>query len=644
MESTPQSARKVRMSPTASEDRAREVTSPVEGYCTPMINRKVNNNGKSSHVRSPTNKERMSISELVDTGLNTLDNNDAEDDVNNRQRKISPTAKKPSSSSFASRSAAAPPMPRVRKSKAEHNNGTMERPPTGSKMSPLQQYILEQAKLSGYRFGGPGGGPEGGRDSLVESEAGSDHSGFVLNKHDESDFADDEDDFDEMSKASSLDGDSCSDDRYLSEEPAYNNLDPAWLRSVAATRPSQPPVPAPRQSLQRRPSSPQQHQQQHPSDDVDAFSEEFDIRMRFGGGGGRAATSSMPRPASHQPTSSLQHHHHYHNHHPHQQQHHHHHHHQQQQRHQHSQQHQQHQQNPNFPVPYEVLHPSLQRNTHSYIDPGTTSSTLKGTKAGGAGVGSMLSVSASLHSAISCESDIEKYAQDNLNVQKRGIFRKKMTVKDILSHTKESIRKPLTCLADKASKKEALEVFRLVQIYMGDRRARQGMTINSVAMDIAGRGFTNANLRDELFVQLCKQTTENLSRESLRRGWELMAICLSFFPPSPTFAPALVAYIFRHRDPSLDYPDVGKWPIHVQISHYAGICAKRLERIGEGGRLSPKRPTVEDIDQSRLQIFRPSMFGGTLQEAMDIQRDRYPQRRLPWILTTLADQVRIRLD
>lgn len=67
-------------------------------------------------------------------------------------------------------------------------------------------------------------------------------------------------------------------------------------------------------------------------------------------------------------------------------------------------------------------------------------------------------------------------------------------------------------------------------------------------------------LRDELFVQLCKQTTENANntRESLRRGWELLAICLAFFPPSPSFAPALQSYIQRHRDPGLNYPDVGR--------------------------------------------------------------------------------------
>lgn len=77
----------------------------------------------------------------------------------------------------------------------------------------------------------------------------------------------------------------------------------------------------------------------------------------------------------------------------------------------------------------------------------------------------------------------------------------------------------------------------------------------------------------------------------------------------------------------------------LQISHYAGICNKRLERIGIGGRLGPKKPTLEDIDQSRLQIFRPSMFGGTLQETLNIQKDKFPSRRLPWILTTLTEQI-----
>ena len=61
--------------------------------------------------------------------------------------------------------------------------------------------------------------------------------------------------------------------------------------------------------------------------------------------------------------------------------------------------------------------------------------------------------------------------------------------------------------------------------------------------------------------------------------------------------------------------------------------------MGLGGRLSPRKPSLEDIDQSRLQIFRPSMWGGTLQETLNIQKEKFPARRLPWILTTLTDQI-----
>lgn len=47
---------------------------------------------------------------------------------------------------------------------------------------------------------------------------------------------------------------------------------------------------------------------------------------------------------------------------------------------------------------------------------------------------------------------------------------------------------------DKAHKKAATDLFRLVQIYMGDRKARPGMTLNSVAQDILHAAFSNEKL------------------------------------------------------------------------------------------------------------------------------------------------------
>lgn len=58
----------------------------------------------------------------------------------------------------------------------------------------------------------------------------------------------------------------------------------------------------------------------------------------------------------------------------------------------------------------------------------------------------------------------------------------------------------------------------------------------------------------------------------------------------------------RHRDPTfaVAFPEVGKWPIHVQVSHYATVACRRLDRIGSNGKKQAKKPTDDEIDQSRV--------------------------------------------
>ena len=65
--------------------------------------------------------------------------------------------------------------------------------------------------------------------------------------------------------------------------------------------------------------------------------------------------------------------------------------------------------------------------------------------------------------------------------------------------------KPLTFVNEKQQKKEAVAAFKLVQIYMSDRKAKVGMTINGVAQEIVEAGYGNVCLRDEIYIQLCKQ-------------------------------------------------------------------------------------------------------------------------------------------
>lgn len=124
----------------------------------------------------------------------------------------------------------------------------------------------------------------------------------------------------------------------------------------------------------------------------------------------------------------------------------------------------------------------------------------------------------------------------------------------------------------------------------------------------------------------------------------------------------------RHRDPTFatTFPEVGKWPIHVQISHYATVACRRLERIGSSGKKQAKKPTEDEVEHSRVrsntkcnsmisticdvflffsskeQIIRKSMFGNTLDEVMELQKDRFPYRKLPWIQVVLSQQVCVR--
>lgn len=57
-----------------------------------------------------------------------------------------------------------------------------------------------------------------------------------------------------------------------------------------------------------------------------------------------------------------------------------------------------------------------------------------------------------------------------------------------------------------------------------------------------------SGIRDEIYIQLCRQTTNTPREEALEKGLELLAICLQFFPPSNKFHSYLQGYIESHLD------------------------------------------------------------------------------------------------
>ncbi|KAM9759419.1 rho GTPase-activating protein 39 isoform 2-T2 [Menidia menidia] len=257
---------------------------------------------------------------------------------------------------------------------------------------------------------------------------------------------------------------------------------------------------------------------------------------------------------------------------------------------------------------------------------------------------------------------MEDWASKHLNMHTQGLFRRRVSIANMLSWNRGSIKKPMLVTSNRAVRKEACEMFKLVQAYMGDRPSR--LDRRHSALLIVTKCWDMPGLRDELYVQLVRQTTGNASPRSLAAGWELMAVSLAFFAPSPKFRCYLEGYIQRHTEPTSD-KKLTQFILEQQelklkknsksrkkrkqnteeeeglpISTYAKFCHRKLLKVAiTGGKKGLRKPTLEEIDHSRRAIITPSLFGSSLEEVMERQSELFPDRKLPWVQVQLSQYV-----
>ncbi|GAV64881.1 Kinesin domain-containing protein/FERM_M domain-containing protein/MyTH4 domain-containing protein/FERM_N domain-containing protein [Cephalotus follicularis] len=139
---------------------------------------------------------------------------------------------------------------------------------------------------------------------------------------------------------------------------------------------------------------------------------------------------------------------------------------------------------------------------------------------------------------------------------KRGFFskkpvgsqvREKFTFEDMLCFQKDPIPTSLLKInSDLVSR--AIKLFQIILKYMGvDSSDRVTPPSLDERIELVGKLYKQtlkrAELRDELFAQISKQTRNNPDRQFLIKAWELMYLCVSSMPPSKDIGAFLSEYV-----------------------------------------------------------------------------------------------------
>lgn len=162
---------------------------------------------------------------------------------------------------------------------------------------------------------------------------------------------------------------------------------------------------------------------------------------------------------------------------------------------------------------------------------------------------------------------------------KTVILQKRKLKEGMLNWSNQLIPKSLTELPSAEESKMAIQIHKSLLGYMGDKVMSFPATL---AESILTTGHENIKLRDEIYLQIMKQLTKNPTADSIAKGWQVMCMCVSCFPPSSEFEYYLMNFMLQQKEKK------------GAVKNYARYCLRSLEGILTSGG-SNYIPTVEEI-------------------------------------------------
>ncbi|XP_041362375.1 unconventional myosin-XV-like isoform X3 [Gigantopelta aegis] len=175
---------------------------------------------------------------------------------------------------------------------------------------------------------------------------------------------------------------------------------------------------------------------------------------------------------------------------------------------------------------------------------------------------------------------------------------------DLIKWTRSPIQASLLKLPTTELNKLALECFVSIMMFMGDYPMRHKQTDYDCVMKILRACHKYPELRDEVYCQMCKQTTSNRSMKgkSAIRGWRLFALVAAFCDCSDTLRP----YLFKLLETtSMDTTRT--------FSQSAALVIHNLRKTFKyGGRKNvPLREEVQALADGRTCKRFPFIYSGS---------------------------------
>lgn len=174
------------------------------------------------------------------------------------------------------------------------------------------------------------------------------------------------------------------------------------------------------------------------------------------------------------------------------------------------------------------------------------------------------------------------------------------------SHTREPLKQALLkkILGSEELSQEACLAFIAVLKYMGDYPSKRMRSVNELTDQIFEGALKAEPLKDEVYVQIVKQLTDNHTRYSEERGWELLWLCTGLFPPSNILLPHVQRFLQSRKH----------CPLAID-------CLQRLQKALRNGsrKYPPHLVEVEAIQHKTTQIFHKVYFPDDTDEAFEVE-------------------------